>query len=89
MFIELMLVILGYFLKLLIIVLPTWNLWPQVVFDAIDFFVIVFAKLNFLFPVDTLFNCIIFLITFISIYYFAKLIIKLINWIRGASGIEI
>lgn len=81
--------VLTIFLSLLVGLLPTWTLWPADLTTSLNYFFSVLAKLNFLFPVDTLFAVILFVIGFEILYFTAKIVLKIINFFRGASGIDI
>jgi len=66
-----------------------WSVWPVGVLDGLTYFFQQLMMFNFLFPVDTLFSVIVFIINFEVIYLGVKVLLKLFNWLRGASGIEI
>jgi hypothetical protein len=66
-----------------------WSLWPPSVLDTITYFFQQMMWLNFLLPIDTLFDVIKFIIGFEVMYLGVKLLLKLFNFIRGASGVEI
>jgi len=66
-----------------------WSVWPAGVLDGLTYFFQQMMMFNFLFPVDTLFSVIVFIINFEVIYLGVKVLLKLFNWLRGASGIEI
>lgn len=66
-----------------------WSVWPSGVLNGLTYFFQQMMMFNFLFPVDTLFSVIIFIINFEVIYLGVKVLLKLFNWLRGASGIEI
>jgi hypothetical protein len=66
-----------------------WSVWPAGVLDGLTYFFQQMMMFNFLFPVDTLFTVIIFIINFEVIYLGVKVLLKMFNWLRGASGIEI
>lgn len=90
MIVDILLVIAGWFIQLIAYILPTWTLWPADVLAGLNYFCGSLAKLNFLFPVDTLFTCILFFINFEVLYFGAKILMKLFNFIRGTgSGIDI
>jgi len=66
-----------------------WSVWPSGVLNGLTYFFQQMMMFNFLFPVDTLFTVIIFIINFEVIYLGVKVLLKMFNWLRGASGIEI
>ena len=80
--------ILTIFLTLLIHLLPDWTLWPDDLATSFNYFFSLLAKLNFLFPIDVLFDVILFVIGFEVLYFTAKIVLKVINFFRGASGID-
>lgn len=86
-----------YLLSLIFVVIFTmadtiasnWSVWPDSFLNGLTYFFQQLMVFNFLFPVDTLFDVIKFIITFEVMYLGVKLLLKLFNFIRGASGIEI
>lgn len=66
-----------------------WTVWPAGVLNGITYLFQQLMIFNFLFPIDTLFEVIIFIIKFEIFYLGVKILLKLFNYIRGASGIEI
>lgn len=66
-----------------------WSVWPDSVLSGLTYFLQLLMTFNFIFPIDTLFDVIKFIISFEVIYLGVKLLLKLFNYIRGASGIEI
>jgi len=71
-------------------ILPTWTLWPDDLLTGITYFAGSIGKLNFLLPIDTFFTVILFLINFEVLYFTAKFILKIFNYVRGTgSGLDI
>jgi hypothetical protein len=71
-------------------ILPTWQVWPTALTDGLTYFFQQLAFLDFLFPIDTLFTVILFFITFEVAYFSAKILIKIVNFLRGTgSGLDI
>lgn len=66
-----------------------WTVWPSSVLNGLSYLLQQLMIFNFIFPVDTLFTVIIFIVNFEAIYLSIKILLKLFNWLRGASGIEI
>jgi hypothetical protein len=66
-----------------------WSVWPASFLSGLTYFFQLLMTFNFIFPIDTLFDVIKFIISFEVIYLGVKLLLKLFNYIRGASGIEI
>lgn len=87
---TLLLLIITYFMNFLCFILPTWQIWPQSLLDGLTYFFQQLAVFNFIFPVDTLFTVLIFILNFEILYFTAKLTMKLFNYIRGTgSGLDI
>ena len=66
-----------------------WTVWPASLLNGLTYFFQQLMIFNFLFPIDTLLSVIVFIINFEVVYFGVKLLLKLFNYIRGASGIEI
>jgi hypothetical protein len=78
------------FLGIIVFLLPTWTVWPASLLTGLTYFFSSLAKLNFLFPIDSLFTVILFIINFEVLFLTAKLIMKIFNYIRGTgSGLDI
>lgn len=87
---ELLLYLIGQLLNLLAFLLPTWQIWPQTLTDGLTFFAQKLSLLNFILPMDTLMTALIFFISFEVAYFGAKIIIKILNYLRGTgSGLDI
>ena len=90
MIVDVLLIIVSWFIRVLVFILPAWSPWPQDLLDGLTYFFSSLAKLNFLFPIDTLFTIILFVINFEVLYFGAKLLTKVINFFRGTGeGIKI
>ena len=71
-------------------VLPTFTVWPQTLLDGLTYIFQSFAKFNFILPVDTFFQALLFFIHFSALYLGAKLSLKAINFMRGTgTGLDI
>jgi hypothetical protein len=79
----------SFFISALVAMLPGWSLWPDILLTGVSYFCSCLAHFNFIFPVDTLFSVLLFLINFEILYFTSKLVIMFWNWIRGAGGINI
>jgi len=87
---DLFLYTVGALINLAQFLLPTWQVWPSGVTDGLTFFAQKMSIFNFILPMDTLMSAIIFFISFEVTYFGAKIIVKLLNYIRGAgSGLDI
>lgn len=87
---SILLLIISFLIKFVCLFLPTWQIWPRDLLDGLSYFFSNLITLNFLFPIDTLMNCLIFIVGFETLYFTAKLILKIFNYFRGTgSGIEL
>lgn len=66
-----------------------WTVWPASFLNGLTYFFQQVMVFNFLLPIDTLFDVIKFVIAFEVMYLGVKILFKLFNFIRGASGIEL
>lgn len=65
------------------------SIWPQTVLDGLTYFFISLMNIDFLLNITALLQAIKFLVAFEIVYVGAKLVIKLVNWVRGSGEIEI
>lgn len=86
---TLFLTLVNLILSLLITILPEWTVWPATLTTGLNYLFGQLATFNFLFPVDTLFTVLLFIINFEVLYLTAKLATKLINFLRGSGGIDL
>lgn len=70
-------------------VLPKWSIYPQAFTDGLQYFFTSLGRFNFILPMDTLLTVLLFVINFEIIYYTAKIIIRAINFLRGAGELKI
>lgn len=89
MILTLLFYILTIFLTLITAILPTWELWPADLTNSLTFYLSTLGKFNFLLPIDTLFTIISFYIGFEVLYFTSKIVMKIFNYFRGASGIDL
>ena len=90
MIITLLLYLITAFLTTIVWLLPTWTLWPDTLLDGLTYFFTAIAKFNFIFPIDSLFAVILFIVNFEVLYLTVKLIMKIFNYARGTgSGLDI
>lgn len=82
-------IFIGWILGLIALLAPEWTVWPSGVINGISYFFATFAKFNFIFPIDTIMQCIDFLCTFATLFFTAKILIMAVNWFRGAGEIKI
>ena len=77
-------------LRLISFILPSWLIWPDFITDIITYIAEVVASFNFILPIqDSFFPAFRFLIWFQSLYFGWKIAVMVINFFRGAKGIEI
>lgn len=68
---------------------PNWLIYPDFLMDAIRSAATTIATFNFIFAIDTLFDCLDAVIWYFSLYIPFKLIIMFVNWMRGSGSIDI
>lgn len=66
-----------------------FSVWPDSVLNGITYFLSLLMNWDFLLNTTELLTAIKWLVGFEVIYLGVKLALKIINWIRGASGIEL
>jgi hypothetical protein len=87
---DLAIFILRLIIDTIVLVLPQWSVWPPDLLNGLSYTAQSLAKLNFIFPIDSLFNIISFVILFETLYLTAKIILKVFGFIRGSgSGLDI
>lgn len=80
---------LNILLSVIVFILPSFNIIPAQVFSGISFFIDKLVDLNSMFLIiDNLLIATLFLIKFFVYYLTYKIIIKLVNIIRGAEGLH-
>jgi len=85
-----LLYILTFFISIIVLLSPTFTPWPADLLTGLEYFFYSLAKLNFIFPIDSLFSVLLFIIYFEVIYFTAKIILKVFNFFRGTgSGLDI
>jgi len=90
MIIDIFLYILAWLISVIAFILPTWTFWPEDLLEGLSYFAASLAKFNFIFPVDALFAILIFFVSFEALFFGAKLVMKIFNFIRGTgSGLDI
>lgn len=85
---EILFYLLGFMIKMSVMILPSWHLWPRVITDAFQYFAGAAARLNFILPVDTFFQCLAFFINFLIIYFSVRLVLMILNFFRGVGKLE-
>lgn len=81
--------ILGSIGSLIVFISGGWSIWPPMVLQGFTYFFQHLMDFNILFPVDTFLLVVSTMIKFDVAYVSVKLLLKLFNWARGASGIEL
>lgn len=89
MIVTLVIYIINIFLSILVLLLPSVNIIPQKVYDSIAFIIDKLVDLNSIFLiVDNILIALVFFIKFLVYFLTYKIIIKLINLMRGAEGLQ-
>lgn len=89
MIIDILIKILSSFFSLIHYILPNWQIWPDVVLNSLRVFASSLARFDFIFPIKSLFDAIIFYIGFEISYYTVKLIVSTVGFFRGSDNIKI
>ena len=90
MIITMILYVLTMLLNMISTVLPSWQVWPQNLLDGLTYFLGTLWNFDFIIPVATLYQVIIFMISFEVTYFTAKIIMKVFNYLRGTgSGLDL
>lgn len=69
--------------------LPDWIIWPDSVFNTINYVVQVIMKLNFILPIDTILTAGNFVINFAVYYLTIRISIMLISFLRGSGQLKV
>jgi hypothetical protein len=78
--------IIGLFITVIAFVLPEWQLWPEEVFTAIDYFFSNLINLNnILIVVPDILLAIVFVMKFLFWFGIFLIVRKLFNYIRGTG----
>jgi uncharacterized membrane protein len=82
--------ILNLFIGLIVLLLPSWSVWPSDLLTGLSYFCASLAKLNFIFPIDSFFTVLLFIVNFEILYFTSKIIMKVFNYLRGTgSGLDL
>lgn len=70
--------------------LPSFQIWPDSVFEAFDYFITNLTDLSVLFIfIPTIFTALIFFIKFLTYYLTFRISVKIFNYLRGVgAGLE-
>lgn len=68
--------------------LPHYSIWPQSFLDGITYLLNSLVIINFIFPIDAIFYGGSIFMTFLGLYYGARLLTSIFNFFRGAGGIK-
>ena len=79
--------ILTLFIGVIMALLPSWSIYPADLLTGLEYFATSLAKLNFIFPIDSLFTVLLFIIDFEILYFTAKIIMKVFNYFYGGLDI--
>lgn len=84
------LTIIYYWIVIICLILPTFQIWPKELLTGLSYFFSKLAELNYIFPIETFFQVLLFFITFETLFFTAKLIMKIFNYLRGTgSGLDL
>lgn len=94
MLIDILLFILGIIIDLLVYVLDFLligkiTIWPDELLNGLTYFFTNLMNFDFVLNIGQLLLVLQFLFLFFILYVPARLIVKLVNWIRGAGSIDI
>lgn len=81
--------VLSIFSSLRFFIAQGWSIWPSNVLDGLTYFLTQLMNWDFLLNITELLTALKWLLGFIIIFLGVKLALKIANWIRGASGIEL
>ncbi len=84
---DLFFYIIAFLINIISFILPAWHIWPATFTNGIYYTVSTMKDFNIIFPIDTMFSCILFFINFLVLFATALIIIKVVNYFRGASGL--
>ena len=84
---TILLTIVNWLIKQFITFATSDQIWPQSLIDGIYYIAHSFANFNFIIPIDTLFNCILFLILFMTGVAGYLITAKVFNYFRGSGGL--
>jgi hypothetical protein len=87
MIVSLFLYIFSYLIGFFALLLPDWTIWPQDLKDGIYYFADKIGDLNIILPIDNWFIAAQTFVRFLIYFLIFKLIVGIINWIRGAGSI--
>jgi hypothetical protein len=68
--------------------LPTWAVWPEALTSGLEYIFSSMALINFIFPIDTLFSVILFIVYFETTFYMVKIFLMIFNYFRGSGKLE-
>jgi len=85
MIITLLLYILYYSIVSAFFFLPPASWLPDALNTSFETAGEILGTLNFILPIDTFFDCLIFFLSFLLVYFFIKLIFIVLNFVRGSG----
>ena len=86
MIVTLALYLLGYFISFFTLLLPTWQLWPDQVFDAVRYFADGIMSLNsILLVVPVIYIAFVWFLRVLIYYFTFRLLVKIFNYFRGTG----
>jgi hypothetical protein len=67
------------FIRIFIIILPSWSVWPNEIKEGLSYFIATLKTFNFILPIDSIFSCLLFLLVFIGYLLMTKVILLIVN----------
>ncbi len=89
MILDIFIYIIAVVLLLLGKILPEWQPWPTQLLEAVQWFGSSLNIFNVFVPVGEWVLAAIWFLTALSAYFFARLVIMVINFFRGSGAIEV
>jgi len=87
MIVSLFIYIGSYIIGFFALLLPNWTIWPDTVKDGVFYFADKIGDLNIILPIDEWFDALQLFIRFLTYFLIFKLVVGLINWLRGSGSI--
>jgi hypothetical protein len=89
MIVDLLIYVFSLMIDTIVLILPTWTVWPQSLLDGLNYLAQSMAKFNFILPVDTFFACVQFFILFETLYLTTKILLKFFGFVRKSESLNL
>jgi hypothetical protein len=63
-----------------------FNIWPTELLSGMTYFFQHLLDFNIVFPMDSLLQAIRYFVNFLGLFFFAKLVLKVFNYLRGGGN---